>query len=386
MMDEATERIRPGLRERSRTSIRARLTYSHIAAVTASTLVYAAGGFVLLVVLLYLQGYTPRGMVNLVPQFLAVTAFVLLQIALITVCGMVVAAIVSRVVSRSMLQQIVALEQGSTAMEAGDFSRPVPIITDDELGHLAGRFNEFAARLEAADRQRRVFVANISHDLRTPITVIRGHIDAQLRSDQAQDLPASDSFAAIDREIVTLSRLIEDLFTLSRIEEGVLPLSSTPVSLGDLVTTSVASIRAYALSTARVSVNAEVPEHLPRALADPTRVTQIVNNLLHNAIRHTPAGGIVLVQVKTSQMGELHVTVRDTGVGIPPEVLNRIFERYYRGEEIGEKGGAGLGLNIVKQLVELQGGRVWIESTVDEGTSVSFTLPAERAANIAPAA
>jgi signal transduction histidine kinase len=373
-MNEATERIRPGLRERSRTSIRARLTYSHIAAVTASTLVYAAGGFVLLVVLLYLQGYTPRGMVNLVPQFLAMTAFVLLQIALITVCGMVVAAIVSRVVSRSMLQQIVALEQGSTAMEAGDFSRPVPIITDDELGDLAGRFNEFAARLD------------ISHDLRTPITVIRGHIEAQLRSDPAQDLPASDSFAAIDREIVTLSRLIEDLFTLSRIEEGVLPLSSAPVSLGDLVTTSVASLRAYALSTARVSVNAEVPEHLPRALADPTRVTQIINNLLHNAIRHTPAGGIVLVQVKTSQMGELHVTVRDTGVGIPPEVLNRIFERYYRGEEIGEKGGAGLGLNIVKQLVELQGGRAWIESTVGEGTAVSFTLPAERAAKIAPAA
>jgi signal transduction histidine kinase len=341
---------------------------------------------VLLVVLLYLQGYTPRGMVNLVPQFLAVTAFVLLQIALITVCGMVVAAFVSRVVSRSMLQQIVALEKGSTAMEAGDFSRPVPIITDDELGHLAGRFNEFAARLEAADRQRRAFVANISHDLRTPITVIRGHVDVQLRSDQAQDLPASDSFAAIDREIVTLSHLIEDLFTLSRIEEGVLPLSSAAVSLGDLVTTSVTSIRAYALSTARVSVNAEVPEHLPRALADQTRVTQVINNLLHNAIRHTPAGGIVLVQVKTSQMGELHVTVRDTGVGIPPEVLNRIFERYYRGEEIGEKGGAGLGLNIVKQLVELQGGRVWIESTVGEGTAVSFTLPAERAAKIAPAA
>lgn len=359
-----------------RRSIRARLTVSHLVAVTASTFVYAVGGFLLLIAVLYLSGYTPVGMVQLIPQFLGVTIFVLVQIALITLCGIVVARVVSQIVSRRMLLQIVELEEGSNAIASGQLNRHVAVLTDDELGRLAERFNHLTSMLGAADNQRRAFVANISHDLRTPIAVIRGHLDAQRDADGRDDIPPAVSFAAIEHETATLSRLIEDLFTLSRLEEGVMPVSAVPVDLATLANEAVAGVRTYALKTARVSVNAQIDEALPRVMGDPTRVTQIINNLLHNAVRHTPAGGLVVLQGRAVNHGaDVEVSVRDTGVGIPPDVLDKIFDRYYQGESIGEKGGAGIGLSIVKQLVEMQGGTVWAESTVGEGTAVTFRLP-----------
>jgi signal transduction histidine kinase len=353
------------------------LAVSHLVAVTASALVYAAGGFFLLVAVLYFVGeYTPRGMIQLVPQFLGVTVFVLVQIGLITLCGIVVARIVSQIVANRMLRQIAELEEGSNAIAAGHLDRQVAVLTDDELGRLAERFNYLTSRLGAADHQRRAFVANISHDLRTPIAVIRGHLDAQLDADGTDDIPTQTSFDAIAHETATLSRLIDDLFTLSRLEEGVLPVAAIPVDLAALANDAVAGVRPYALKTARVSVNAQVADALPETIGDPTRITQIINNLLHNAVRHTPEGGVVVLQAQPVGCEWVEVLVRDTGVGIPADVLGKIFDRYYRGESIGEKGGAGLGLSIVKQLVEMQGGTVWTESTVGEGTVVGFRLPA----------
>lgn len=358
------------------TSIRTRLTLSHLVAVTASTFVYATGGFLLLVAVLYLSGYTLRGMVQLIPQFFGVTVFVLIQIALITLCGIVVARVVSQIVSRRMLQQIVELEEGSNAIASGQLNRHVAVLTNDELGRLAERFNHLTSRLGAADNQRRAFVANISHDLRTPIAVIRGHLDAQRDADGSDDIPAPVSFAAIEHETATLARLIEDLFTLSRLEEGVLPVAAIPVDLAGIVNDTVAGVRTYALKTGRVSVNAQVDEGLPQVMGDATRITQVINNLLHNAVRHTPEGGLVLVEARAVEDGAwVEISVRDTGVGIAPELLGKIFDRYYRGEAVGEKGGAGIGLSIVKQLVEMQGGSVWADSVVGEGTAVTFRLP-----------
>lgn len=358
-------------------SIRTRLTVSHLVAVTASTFVYAVGGFLLAIALLYFSGYTLPGMMQLIPQFLGITIFVLVQIALITLCGIAVARVVSQIVSRRMLQQIVELEEGSNAIASGHLNQEVAVLTNDELGRLAERFNHLTSWLGAADNQRRAFVANISHDLRTPIAVIRGHLDAQRDADGTNDIPPQVSFDAIAHETATLSRLIDDLFTLSRLEEGVLPVRAVVVDLAAVANDAVAGVRSYALKTARVSVNAQIADPLPNVMGDPTRITQIINNLLHNAVRHTPEGGLVVLQARAEGSGGwVEVTVRDTGVGIPPEVLGKIFDRYYRGEAIGEKGGAGIGLSIVKQLVEMQGGSVWAKSTVGEGTAVTFRLPA----------
>ncbi|CAN0433721.1 unnamed protein product, partial [Phaeothamnion confervicola] len=182
-------------------------------------------------------------------------------------------------------------------------------------------------------------------------------------------------------EVATLTSLIDDLFTLSRLEEAALPIELAPVDLVALIEDTVRGIRPYALQQARVSVNALVPLDLPRVLGDQTRITQVVNNLVHNAIRHTPAGGLVIVAAESLPTSHVvEVAVRDTGVGIAPEDLPRIFDRFYRGDSTRSPGGTGLGLSIVKQLVEGQNGSVAVESQVGEGTSISFRLPIAKAA------
>lgn len=359
------------------TSIRRRLVTSHLVAVTASTFVYAAGGFVLLMfILLVLLNYRPEDFRYLVPQFAGMTIFVLIQIGLITLCGVVVARIASRVVAAPILRQIEELRRGARAVARGDYATKVAVVSQDELGEFAATFNALTTSLDTADRQRKAFVANISHDLRTPIAVIRGHLDMQLDADGGAQIPSADSFAAIDQELVTLSRLIEDLFTSSRIEEGVLPLTMVPVDVGQIVTETVERVRPYALQTGKVSVHASVMPGNTMALGDATRIGQIAGNLIHNAIRHTPAGGLVMVEVSCPQDSPwLSMTVRDTGEGMSPETLDRAFNRYYQGEEIGTKGGAGLGLSIVQSLVRLLQGEIRAESVLGEGTAIEVRLP-----------
>jgi signal transduction histidine kinase len=174
---------------------------------------------------------------------------------------------------------------------------------------------------------------------------------------------------------------------LSRLEEAAVPFQQVPVDAHLLAEEIVDAIRPYALTTSRVSVNSLVPDDLPPALGDPTRITQIVNNLLHNAIRHTPEGGVVVLDARAVAGGSwIELIVRDTGVGIPDDQLPFIFERFYHGESVRETGGTGLGLSIVKQLVEMQGGTVAAESKVGEGTAISFRLPAGQRAAVLPRA
>ena len=370
-----------GYIHRVRTSLRSKLTVSHVLVQTLSLLIYATGGFLLLVMILVSGGYGFDDFVYQSPVFIALTLFVLLNIFLITICGFLSATIVSRYMARRLTRQIDELVRATDEFAQGNMHRRADVMSADEMGGLAERFNLLAARLEDLDAQRRSFVANISHDLRTPIAIIRGHLDAQLRpepEDGARIAP-EESFRAIDHEVATLTSLIDDLFTLSRLEEAALPIELAPVDLVELVEDAVRGIRPYALHQARVSVNALVPLDLPPVLGDETRITQIVNNLMHNAIRHTPAGGLVIVAAEfIPNTGVVELAVRDTGVGIAPEDLPRIFDRFYRGDSTRSPGGTGLGLSIVKQLVEGQRGSVAVESELGEGTSISFRLPVAR--------
>lgn len=364
-------------RTRVRTSIRTRLMVSHLIAVTASTFIYATGGFVLLLLLLFYSGYTWSQIPLLLPEFAGITIFVLLQIGLITLCGVVVARWASGYLSRRITRQITELEEATMEFAAGRLDSRVRVLSSDELGRLAERFNFLAGRLDELDKQRRSFVANVSHDLRTPITIMRGHIDAQLHGSGPDALDPRTSFMVIERETQTLAKLIDDLFTLSRVEEGALPVARLPVRLQPLAEQIVESLRPYALKTGRVSVNASVPEDVPSVLGDETRITQILNNLLHNAVRHTPAGGVVMLTAHAIRNGaEVEISVEDTGVGIARDDLPRIFDRFYQGESVRETGGTGLGLSIVKQLVEIQGGSVAATSTLGQGTRISLRLPA----------
>lgn len=268
--------------------------------------------------------------------------------------------------------------------------------TTDEIGQLAARFNDMAARLARtmadldAEKQhvenlltaKQELVANVSHELQTPLASIRGHVeslltvtrvggvsDAELRADEQEYLEI------IQDEIDTLSSLIDDLFELSRLEARELELALAPLSLAEVINKMVRGLQKLAWEQHKVSLNAQVPNDLPLVLADGQRLGQILTNLFHNALHFTPEGGVVMITAQVSS-DCVEVSVRDTGVGILPEDLPHIFEWFYRVDKSRSRAhdGGGLGLAIVKQLVEMQGGTISVGSIAGEGSEFRFTL------------
>ncbi len=244
-----------------------------------------------------------------------------------------------------------------------------------EVRALASVFNQMAARLQAHEEQRRNLLAEIAHELRTPLAVIQGNLEGILDGiyprDDAHLTPILD-------ETRIAATLIEDLRTLALAETGALKLQREPTDLGALILETVASFRAQA-DAASVTVTAEVPPNLPILEVDPSRIRQVLANLILNALQHTPTGGSVGVAYQLesgeSRGGTVTVSVTDTGSGIAPEDLPRIFERFYKSKE---SRGSGLGLAIARNLVAAHGGEIEARSEVGKGTTVRFTLPVEQ--------
>lgn len=351
-----------------------KLLVSHVLVVSLSLFVFAFLGFLLFLWLTWMSEIKLTT-TQQAETVMSLTLFTLILIAVITMCSIVVALLASRYMASRLASQIMELESATVRMSDGHLDARVPVLSEDELGELAQRFNDFAARLEELDTQRKSFVANVSHDLRTPIAIIRGHVDSQLREPDEETASPEVAFHSIEHEVETLGRLVDDLFTLSRLEEAALPMANIPVNLGELIDDTVRGIRPYALKQARVSVNAACEVGLRPVLGDPMRLTQILNNLLHNAIRHTPEGGIVMAAAENvPATSQIRLAVTDTGVGMSSEQVQRVFDRFYQGESRRE-GGAGLGLSIVKQLVDAQGGTIDVESREGEGTTFTIHLP-----------
>jgi signal transduction histidine kinase len=231
---------------------------------------------------------------------------------------------------------------------------------------------------EAALAAKRELVANVSHELRTPLASISGHAESLLLlGEGASPERREESLTVLHREARQLSRLVDDLFLLSTTESGGLPLTIREVDVGTLLEEIAASFRPLARREGQIAVVADVEPDLPLARGDRERIAQVLGNLVRNALRHTAEGGII--SLRAASAGEqVRVTVEDTGAGIPPEQLARIFERFYRGDDARDRasGGAGLGLAIVRELVEAMGGSVAAESTLGEGSRFSFTLQA----------
>ncbi len=321
-------------------------------------------------------------------------------LAVASVFALAISGVAGYLLSRRLVTRLERLGAGAEALAAGDLSRRVEEGQTDEVGQLARRFNFMAERLstsvgelesarrttEAALDAKRNLVANVSHELRTPLALIRGHVESLLmRADDAAGDRQREYLAIIDRETDNLSRLVEDLFTLSTAETGALPLRIETVSIGEVVEEAAASIRPIARRERQITVVTSVPPDLAPALGDRRRIGQILANLMRNALRHTPDGGLIAVRALPRE-GEVLVTVEDTGEGIPPDRLERVFDRFYRGDDARDRasGGAGLGLAIVRELVEAMGGSVSVESTLGQGTRFSFSVPSTatvRAAN-----
>jgi signal transduction histidine kinase len=284
-----------------------------------------------------------------------------------------VAVAVSLLVSTRIVIPVRRLLDASRRVAAGHYAERVPAAGTDELAALAVQFNTMASALEAAERRRVALIGDVAHELRTPLATIEGYAEGVLDGVVA---PNDETWALILDEVGRLRRLVHDLQELSRAEAGQLPLHPTPITPASLAASALARL-APQFAEKGVTLESAVPANLPPVLADPDRITQVLINLLGNALQHTATGGTVHV-LATPEDGSVRFSVADTGAGVAPEHLPHLFERFYRVDRARARatGGTGIGLTICKVLVETHGGRIWLTSPgIGQGTTVSFTLP-----------
>lgn len=263
------------------------------------------------------------------------------------------------------------LSAAAQGIAGGDLSRRVTVVADDEMGRVARTFNQMAEALQRYERERRNTLADIAHELRTPLSVIQGNLEAMLDG----VLPANaEELASLRQETQLLNRLIDDLRTLSLAEAGQLRLEKRPIDLGEIALQVQESLQQLASEKA-ITLETRLADGLPKIQADPERTAQIITNLVGNALRYTPAGGRVVVA--THRAGKwIELAVNDNGPGIAAEDLPRVFDRFWRAERSRNRasGGSGLGLAIVKQLTEAHGGTIQVESQVGAGTTFRVRL------------
>ncbi len=230
------------------------------------------------------------------------------------------------------------------------------------------------SEIRRLERVRAEFVANVSHELKTPVTAVKGFAETLLEGALYNSRACEEFVSIIGEEAERLNRLINDLLSLSRIESRELKLQLEPLELGPEIKQIVDKIKPR-FQKKELALGVTDPGHPVVALADRDRLEQVLLNLLENSLMYTPSGGRVEVGVQEEQ-GVVVVSVRDTGIGIPPDDLPRIFERFYRVDRARSRklGGTGLGLAIVKHIVEAQGGRVWVESELGKGSTFYFTM------------
>lgn len=275
--------------------------------------------------------------------------------------------------TRQALSPVRGLTSAARKLGSGDLTYRVPEDRNDEIGELATTFNEMASDLESAELQRRRMTADIAHELRTPLTNIQGYLEAIL---DGVVKPDPETISSLHSQTVHLSRLVDDLRLLSVAEAGALRLETTPDSLASVIRETATSFEPRA-SELGIALDVAAENDLPAVELDRTRMRQVVANLIENAFQHTLKGGSVSVLVERESPTSVAFSVSDTGAGIPEDELDRIFDQFYRVDPSRNRatGGVGLGLTIVKRLVEAHGGRLSVESTQGEGTSFRVSLP-----------
>jgi two-component system OmpR family sensor kinase/two-component system sensor histidine kinase BaeS len=277
------------------------------------------------------------------------------------------------VISRALAAPLNDLASAAHAFAGRDWSRRVRVSGTEEVATVAREFNAMADAIQRGEEQRRALVADIAHELRTPLTVVQGNLRAML--DEVYPLEREE-IATIYDETRLLSRLVDDLRELALAEAGHLDLKREDVDLGELARASIANF-SVAADAQNVLLDSQIIE-TPRVDGDSDRIMQIMRNLLANALRNTPSGGRITVSV-TPEKNFVRLCIADTGEGIAPLDLPRVFDRFYRGDKSrprsGSGNGSGLGLAIAKSLVEAMGGNILAESELGRGSTFSLVLP-----------
>jgi signal transduction histidine kinase len=349
---------------RGRRGLAARLFAAQLLVVVASSLTLAMVALAVAPGLFRLharQAFTvlpPEATVHLQRGF---ESALLLALGLAVGASLVTALAASWLLAQRLTRPIRTLADMAARIGAGSYQARVPMPDgDDELAALGSAFNRMAQALESTERRRQALLADLAHELRTPLATLEGYVEGLADGVVAAD---PDAWRVLQAELVRLRRLVEDLETVSRAEERQLDLHPGPVDPGALVARAVQAAQP-AYQAKGVSLKTSLDRPLPPVSADPDRLGEVLDNLLGNALRHTPKGG--RVEVTAAQHGnEVELAVRDTGEGIPPELLDQVFERFFRGNPArarNDGGGSGLGLTISRAIVEAHHGRVWAES------------------------
>ena len=280
-----------------------------------------------------------------------------------TLIALVLGLLTSQLLAHGMTSPLREMTSAARSMASGDYSRSVRATSSDEVGQLAEAFTVMASDLAAADQQRRELIANVSHELRTPISALQAVLENVVDGVAVADAATMRTALA---QTERLGRLVTELLDLSKIDAGVLSLNRETLSVSSLVADVVAEA---AVAAPAASFSIDVPGDLT-VLADGERLHQVLVNLVDNAARHGPTGGLVSV-AGYAVPGSVVLEVRDEGPGIAPADRSRIFERFTRGERAGG-GGTGLGLAIARWVVDLHGGTI---AVVDPGSCIRVTLP-----------
>jgi len=293
------------------------------------------------------------------------------------IAAVIVAVVVSIFISDRVVAPLRAMTGASQRISAGHYDERVQIKGEDEIAQFGVRFNQMAEKLEQVEAMRRRLIGDVSHELRTPLTAIKGSMEGLMDG----VLPATpETYQQIHAEADRLNRLVDDLQELSRVEAGSYHLDVRPVDVSAIVQT-VAGRLGFQFETRRVSLDLDLAAGLPRVLADEDRTVQVLTNLVGNSLQYTQENGRVVISAAQVD-DEIHIAVQDTGIGIPPEHLPHIFDRFYRVDKSRSRragGGSGIGLTIARALVEAQGGRIWVESDGEgRGSTFTFALKTSR--------
>ncbi len=272
---------------------------------------------------------------------------------------------------RQMTGPLRKLDYASRRVAAGRFDERVDIRSSDEMGRLAASFNEMAASLETSEKVKKRLIADISHELRTPITAIRTTLEG-LRDGLIE--PSAGTLTSLHDKILLTTRLVQDLHQLALADAGRLSIQPTRRSIEHVLEDILETIGVQ-MEDEGIELIRDIQPELPLVSIDAHRIEQVLLNLLSNAIRHTPSGGQIVVHASRLK-SEVLVQIRDSGPGLSETDLEHVFDRFYRADEARSSDtGTGLGLSIAKALIEAHSGRIWAENALEGGASFSFALP-----------
>jgi signal transduction histidine kinase len=301
------------------------------------------------------------------------------QFAKFAILGLIMAILAAFVLARNITRPVQELARGAQTLAQGKLDYQIEMSRSDELGALAQEFNRMARRLKQLDQMKDDFVSSVSHELRAPMTAIKGYVDLLLKNIHGPLLPKQiEDLQIVKSNTERLGSFINNVLDMAKLEAGLMQFDPQPVDVEEIAN-DIATLFKPTCETHSIKLIMDISDNLPAAYTDPERLRQVFTNLLNNAIKFTPDKGTITLWAKYEKT-ELLMGVTDNGVGIPADKIHTVFDKFSQVKETQNKArvakGTGLGLPITKNIVEAQGGRIWVESTLGKGTSFLFTCSA----------